>query len=340
MKRLKIGIFPFSSSLNHPADRRRLVFWAKARNHELVIGEYRNVDLIFISERSDFLELSRIKGPPRVFDLIDGYLSPQQLPIDFMRGALKCVVGQHRTYPRTYTSIVKEACKHVDLVICSSPEQRKKILHYNSNVHTILDNHSEFPLMKFRRQSQHLPALFWEGTTYTLRGLEKLLKMVNLQALPINIVTDLQHSRILGKYMKQDVHKRLSRRLPNYLLHLHAWSAETVISHAVNSDLAILPINSVDKLQLYKPENRLLIMFRLGLPCLTSDIQSYQRIEKLLNTKITCNSIADWSETINLFLKNSEIGEYQSSLGQKYILEHHTEEILLNKWDKAIESVV
>lgn len=340
MRRLRIGLFPFSSNFSHPADRRRIVSWAHSRNHDLLIGESRNVDLLFITEGSDFLELSRIKGPPKVFDLIDGYLNPQWISLDLIRGTSKSILRQHKTYPRTYSSIVKETCSRVELVICSSPEQMETITPHNTNVRVILDNHSEFPFVRYQKGSDSDFSFFWEGTSHTLRGLEKLIASVNLGNTKVNIVTDPIHPRFLGKYFKEDVVERLNKRLGEESFQFLNWSVDNVISASKRSSLAILPIDLSDRIQVLKPENRILIMFRLGLPCLASDLKSYQRIEKALNAKVTCSSNEDWLTSIEEFRSNPELLEEQVTKGQRYLLENHTEEILNSKWDEAIECLV
>ncbi len=341
MKKLRIGIFPHSLNLSHPADRRRIVAWAQNRGHNLVIGESRKVDLMFISEGSDFLKVSKIKGPPKIFDLIDGYLAPQHLVTDTLRGYTKSIIRQHKTYPRSYTSIVRETCQNVDLIVCSTPEQLETILPYNSNVRVILDNHSEFPFRNFsltNRVKSHL--LFWEGTSYTLSGLEKLWNSISESNLGLNIVTDLFHPRLLGRYLVQDVENRLAKNLKDKRFELFEWSIHNVIIQSSNSKVAVVPVNTRNKLQIMKPENRLLIMFRLGLPCLTSAIPSYERVERTLQTKITCTEVEDWKTSISQLLTDEDYAAYQVSKGQNYIREFHTEEILFNKWDYVVGSLV
>jgi hypothetical protein len=340
VRKLRIGLYPLSRDLSHPADRRRIVSWARSRKHELIINESKNADLLFISEGSDFLKLSNLTGPPKIFDLIDGYLSPQDPKVDISRGISKSILRQHKTYPRSFSSMVRKTCRQVDMVVCSSPEQSETIFPYNSNVRIILDNHSEFPLLNFKKKSLSPLSIFWEGTTHTLQGLEKLLKAIEIEDVRVNIVTDPEHFRLMGKYRKEDVERRLSSTIDNYLYQFTRWTVDNVVSISNSSNLAVLPVDTTDKLQLLKPENRLLIMFRLGLPCLTSALASYKRIEDILETKITCETYEEWSTSIHAFRENPEILEHQVSRGQKYILENHTEEILHQKWDDAVESLL
>jgi hypothetical protein len=341
MKKLRIGIFPYSADLSHPGDRRRIVSWARNRGHEIVVGEINNVDVLFLSEGSDFLRLSKIKGAPKLFDLIDGYLAPQNGFYDTLRGLSKSVIGQHKTFPRSYSSIVRETCRNVQLVICSSPEQAETIRPYNPNIRTILDNHSEFPFRSFHNTGGgETSGLFWEGTTFTLAGVEKLFGALADLDTHLNIVTDLMHPRLLGRYFKQEVRSRLEYRLKGTRFNLFPWSIENVVKQSARSKVSIIPVNTRDKLQFMKPENRLLIMYRLGMPCLTSAIPSYERIETALQTNITCEGVGEWKMSISRLLTDKEYAADQVYKGQRYIREFHTEEILFDKWDEAVKSLM
>ena len=90
MKQLKIGYQPLSASLTAAGDRRRLLFWAKNRGHEVVTDLTQSVNVIVASETSDFQSIHFAqKGVPVVFDLVDAYLSPLNPWDDFARGLAK-----------------------------------------------------------------------------------------------------------------------------------------------------------------------------------------------------------------------------------------------------------
>ena len=95
MRQLKVGYQPLSSTLTAAGDRRRLLFWAKNRGHEIVIDLTKKVDVIVASENSDFQSPHFTqKGVPVVFDLVDAYLSPLNPWDDFARGLAKKLSGQ------------------------------------------------------------------------------------------------------------------------------------------------------------------------------------------------------------------------------------------------------
>mgnify|MGYP007014893013 CR=1 FL=1 len=54
MRKLKVGYWPLSQSLNSAGDRRRLKYWADARGHSVVTNLSQKVDILVASENSDF----------------------------------------------------------------------------------------------------------------------------------------------------------------------------------------------------------------------------------------------------------------------------------------------
>jgi hypothetical protein len=102
----------------------------------------------------------------------------------------------------------------------------------------------------------------------------------------------------------------------------------------------MIPINLAIPMQRLKPENRLLIMWRLGLPCLTSPSAAYARVAQDAEAKVICNTLEEWQENFEQLLKDPVFAKNQIARGQNYIHEHHSQRILLKKWDEAIESVL
>ena len=124
MRKLKIGYWPLSENLKSAGDRRRVVFWAQARGHEIVTDLRQNVDVIIASEKSDFnsLVFANPKAPI-IFDLIDAYLSPLNSYDDLARGVAKRLSGQISGEVKPFSHHAKDFCLSVDAVICSSIEQ-------------------------------------------------------------------------------------------------------------------------------------------------------------------------------------------------------------------------
>ena len=127
--KLKIGYVPSSPNMGHPADRRRLVYWAKKRGHEITLDLDAKADVWVLSGRADLTAWSRKSGrPPLILDLVDGYLGKEHLWRDWVRGAGKVLAGHISGAPRPYREIVADTCSRSQAVICETVEQRETIL--------------------------------------------------------------------------------------------------------------------------------------------------------------------------------------------------------------------
>jgi hypothetical protein len=93
-------------------------------------------------------------------------------------------------------------------------------------------------------------------------------------------------------------------------------------------------------MQKLKPENRLLLMWRLGVPCLTSPSPAYQRVADAAGVDILCESSEIWLSKLEELIHNPNHALQEVLRGQNYLSKMHTRQILLNKWDQVFESVL
>ena len=68
----------------------------------------------------------------------------------------------------------------------------------------------------------------------------------------------------------------------------------------MTADLAIVPVELHDPYTVGKPENRLRIFWRLGLPVLASDTPSHRRAMNVacLSDQVLCCTADDWTEAL------------------------------------------
>jgi len=350
MKKLRIGYVPINKALNAPGDRRRIVFWAKERGHEIVTNLEEKFDVLVLSERSDlrFFVKSKNKAPI-IFDLVDGYLARESLAKDLFRGTSKVATRQLSGMPRPFTHFVQDMCVSASAVICSSPEQSKLITKYSNNVHIILDSHDEIPLLKFSRSKRHLEdtgSLIWEGLPVTLGGIKTissaLIQENSTHGTGIKFVTNQEYFRLLGQFFPSStatlLHKLIGPMVRD--TELIPWNVENLISTAKISSAAIIPVMLSNQLQFLKPENRLLIMWKLGLPALTSATPAYMRVARVSDSDLICKTNSEWETKLNLLRNDIDYSEELVRRGQRYLEENHTKEILVLKWDNAVQSVL
>jgi len=320
------------------------------RGHEIITDLSKPLDILVLSERADLGRFSKIDSAvPIIFDLIDGYLAQSHEPEDLLRGVAKVVSGQISGWPKRYTSFIEKTCLKSAAVVCSSPEQELLIQKMHTNIHVILDCHDEIPLSNFKPVKislNHEKRIMWEGLPATLSGLSELKvalqdlnEILNIQ---MDLVTDLTSKAILGKYLTVNSHRKVKKLLGGFekSVNIFDWSISNLTSIATESSLSVLPINLHSKLQNLKPENRLLIMWKLGLPCLTSDTPAYARVSKDAGLDFICRNTIDWQLKIKKVLTNNDYAENMVIVGQKYLKNHHNSEQILQKWDNVMASVI
>lgn len=350
MRKLKIGYWPLSQTMKTAGDRRRLVFWATARGHSIVTDLSQRVDIIVASENSNFNSrfFSKTKTP-LIFDLVDAYLSPLNTFDDYARGIAKKVSHQISGGVKPFSRHISDFSERSNAVICSSIEQEEIIKKFNTNIHVILDSHDEFPFMDAKSIGATITSdhrILWEGQPATIRGVGKismvLSKLLQNNSLEFDFVTDEKYFKFLNKYSERDTFKLLKKDLYEIAnaINIVPWTPENLLARAKESTIAMIPIDLAVPMQRLKPENRLLIMWRLGLPCLTSSSPAYKRVSEKAGANVVCEDLDVWLENFQRLLNDPIFAQAEVIRGQNYLLENHNRRILLNKWDKAVESVI
>jgi hypothetical protein len=350
VRKLKIGYWPLSESLLAPGDRRRLIFWANARGHEIVRNQTQHVDVIVASENSDFNSpYFTQKSTPIIFDLVDAYLSPLNQYDDLLRGFVKRLSGQISGAIKPFSHHVKYFCELSSAVICSSPEQKQLIAPHNINTHVILDSHEELVFIDPhlpKIQNRNKQKVLWEGQPATIRGVKDiypvLSELTKTKNLEFDFVTDKSYFQFLNKYLQRSTWNVLKKDLDRIAdrVNLIPWSTSNLVGSAQHSDVAIIPIDLTIPIQRLKPENRLLIMWRLGLPCLTSASPAYVRVAQQAGVSAVCSNLDEWEKKLTRVFTDPDFAYNQTLAGQNYLRENHNQALLLNKWDLAFESVL
>lgn len=350
MKKLKIGYWPLSQSLSSAGDRRRLVFWAEARGHTIVTDLSKSVDVMVASENSDFNSPFFFqKQIPVIFDLVDAYLSPLNPYDDLARGLAKKLSKQISGGIKPFSHHVRDFCISSSAVICSSAEQEAEINSHNNNTHVILDSHDEIPFLTPRypiKKATNERRVLWEGQPATIGGVNQIVpvlsKLSQTNDLQFDFVTDEKYFKYLNRYVERTTLGLLEDDLGKIakFISIIPWTPSNLVECAQRSTVAMIPIDLSIPMQRLKPENRLLIMWRLGLACLTSPSPAYLRVAQQAGVNAACNNHQEWLENFNRLLNDSDFAHDQILRGQSYLRENHNRTILLRKWDLVFESVV
>ena len=260
-----------------------------------------------------------------------------------LRGFIRFSVGNSSNFYFNYKNAFIDIIKRADLTICSSPEQRELILPYSKNVIVILDCHIEECLnVKNNYTVGEIINIGWEGQHATFPALMSLVKRISETYLApfvhYHIVTD-ENSKQFDKF-------RYGTSIKNYLkskrfpISFYPWSLENMNKLSEICDFAILPVNLKNPMHVLKPENRLHLFWRLGLPVIASATESNLRAMKNCDQDLTATSLNDWVELIDLFRNSpSNISKY-SKLSINYINSNFSTDYYLFLWKKAFFKVL
>ena len=347
---MKIGYVPFSQDLQHPADRRRIKILSELENIEIAVRDLYDLDVLVLSNSSNFMKYYRKHDCPIVIDLVDAYLADQPRFLqDFGRNVLRSLNGRSSLRFLRYTDYLKYACRNADAVVVATIEQSKFIDGLNRNVHVIIDDQSEMtadstiPDEQFHLDNKSF--LFWEGLGYTLKHFKSISSEIEdfllLNNYYLKLLTNLKFHRwggFLGTtYTEKLVRKIFPRTWDR--VEVIPWSIEATKKAARLSTLGIIPITKSDKFAMFKPENKLISMWAMGIPVLCSPTSAYARVAHEINAPaILCED--NWLKSLELMVADSESREDIFSKGIHYYNKNCTREILQLKWLAALNSVL
>jgi len=342
---LRIGYVPYSADLNRPGDRRRFVAYANARNlvFELARPEER-YDLVVLSEVADVSVWAQYPHGKVVFDLIDSYLAiPRTNLKQWLRGGLWYATGRHRKLRLNLWGAYQNMCRRADAVVCTTQGQQEDIRRYCPNTHIVLDVHSSVVHSVKENYSCSEPFnLVWEGLPSNLsqlRQIRDVLREIHGRSpLVLNIVTDPDQPRLLGRFGRVQSFD-LAREIFDSV-RFHTWDEATCSSVIQSCDLAVIPIDLTDPFVVGKPENKLLLLWRMGMPVVTSATPAYQRAMRDAGMeKLACCSQDDWRTALESMIGDESLRRDAGMRGKKFTEVEYSKEATLARWDAVFASL-
>jgi hypothetical protein len=135
-----------------------------------------------------------------------------------------------------------------------------------------------------------------------------------------------------------DTRKFLTRHFDSAVF--HEWHEETCSNIIASCDLALIPIDLSDPFVRGKPENKLLLLWRMGMPVVVSATPAYRRAMADVGTpKLACASEHDWLETFNRMLTDEEMRHDAAVRGRQHAEMVQGPDAVLARWDDLFESL-
>jgi len=275
-----------------------------------------------------------------VFELIDSYLLEGASVLTAIRGVTRYLLGKEAKLWIDYKIALRKMVSIADAVVCSTHVQKMDMLRFNKNIHISLDYFSnEIIHYKSSLESGKKLKLVWEGQAYTVKNLLLLNSVLYKlkDRVELFIITDPIIRFPFGIFDKKTdgILKRLKCEY-----HLLDWQSNNFSEIISNADLAIIPILSEHLMMWNKPENKLLLMWEIGIPTLTSDTPAYKRVMDVAGLDLCCASSDEWMSKIEEYINSSmENRRKIVNMADDYLCKFHNKDIILKNWDAVFDSL-
>jgi hypothetical protein len=346
---MRVGVIPNAPDFDHPADRRRYMFYFRRKGIDFETADpSKFYDAVYISLTADLNEWRRYKAlHPRslvVLDLSDSYLVAGAVS-DTLRSIFHYFSRRTRTLRWSYKRTLLEMMAASDVILCGSEEQKGMLGKLHPNVHVMRDFYGLD--LSARKLSYHLSSprtlnVLWEGFAHgnvrAFEMLRDLLATVDGFRVKAHIVTDSRYCRFGGGHLCKATYQVLEQvfRGSRVGFHLYDWNALTFSAIATRCDLAVIPVQD-DPIAQSKPENKLLLMWSMGLPVVTSNTASYARVMKSVGADLACAHLADWREKIGQLASSEEFRVSHMQAAARYVADHCSEDAISKTWDSVFQ---
>lgn len=340
---MKIGYVPYDAGMEKPGDRRRFCGYARRRGLLFEVADpEKTYDVVVVSERGDLSLWSRYRKGRVVFDMVDAYLDvPRTDWKGLLRGAALFASGRSRRPLFNHWEAVRAMCRRADAVVCGSPEQRERILPHCRNTHAVLDFHDMYDKVKMNFDAGEPFRLVWEGLPHNVvffRLIRSALRSLSRRRpIELNLVTAPRSPRFLGKYWSQKTAALWGDTFAG--VRWHDWNESSVPTLATACDLAVIPLPLTDPFQALKPENKLLLFWRMAIPTVASATPAYVRAMDAAGVKMACRTEQEWEKTLAAFMDDAGARRDAAERGRNYVLARHTEDTTLAGWDAVFASL-
>lgn len=344
MAGIKIGYVPRSADLSSALDRRRFPFYAKMRGIPFEIADYRSkYDLLIVNEKADITLWADYpwKGGRYIYEISNSYISARRGSIKTkLRGLARYLSGQHSKLRWNYWKCIERICKRADLVICATEEQARIVEAMGCKFEQLIDFHYEFsPVNESNNRSSRPFRIVWEGEPQNAKSvklIEPALKRLREEMrFELVFVTASSYYAWAETFNKKKTFADVCNL--NDYVEVVPWNTDTFSQVISSCDLGIIPLDMNDPFECGKPENKLVELWKVGLPVLTSSTPAYTRAMKAAGLEdMLCHEVSDWVEKIHKYAINLELLASSGQKGLDFANTEYSIDAMCLKWDRAI----
>ena len=350
-KSIHIAIQVISFEMNHAYDRRRALPFLKdlCNEQNLFFEPFSDIktldlskfDFVIVSIRSDLpfvFKLLNKNNPDRSTNFIFDYCDFIHVVSGF-KFFIKSIFAKRR---KNYSSLFfkKDFLKLISLfdsIVVGSKIQNELLEKYNNNIVIIQDITEEVPLLELKNNSEN-NGILWEGFASSNWPIfKKIFKYTNniRQGSKLYIVTDQKYYFLAGRYLGFNIHtvfNFLNFFYPNITYLTQKWNIDNLVNYANKCKIALIPITN-NKIAKLKPENKMVIMIRLGLLPIVSNIPAYVTFSEKYDLNICFSNIKEF----NSILSDINLQYEKLQKVRPLILQDYSYLNIKTKWEKLLK---
>ena len=347
-----VGVVPNAPDFAHPADRRRYVPFFRARGiryEEADVGK--PYDAVYISIAADlglwagYREAQRAHGraPTVIFDLSDDLLSDRP-GRDLLRGAYYALTRRNSRFDLSYKRAVVRMVEHSDVVLCGSDEQKAALDRLHPNVVVMRDFFGDD--LTVRKTSWALRRdgelhVLWEGLSHgnleIFRMVRRVLDTVTGLRVHAHVVTDPRYCHVGSRLWCEPTWAVLERTFRGSAVRVHhySWTAQTFSAIAASCDIGVIPVPPNPVMQ-RKPENKLLLLWQVGLPTVATATRSYARVMRAIGEECVAATLSDWGRLIGHLAADEARRARYVAAASRYLESQCSAPAILQAWDRIL----
>jgi hypothetical protein len=339
---------------DHPAFVRRFPRYAKRK--VLTYSEYtdseRACDVVVINQAADLTAWKRRRidfESKLVFDANDPYLLDSSFSLkNALRGSFKYFSGKHDYLEFNYRKTYLDFCKQVDAIAVGHFLLYDMFRKLDLNVFLIPDYSIDFDInmkTKYTLSGDGVINIFWEGLGSSFQPFSEInrifLPFKKEYKFIFHFVTDLVFYSIGDLLNKKYIFEVAKNMAPDFFMdfRFYQWSEFALNNIAINCDFAIIPLPLDRSSNYFKPENKLIHMWRMGLPTIVSGIPSYSSVMNEADLEHYCLDDDQWRATILMFIKNEEVRRLNSTRGACIVDRNYSNLVIDGKWESLFSSL-
>jgi hypothetical protein len=179
----------------------------------------------------------------------------------------------------------------------------------------------------------------WEGQSTTLANLQVIREVLNefRERIELHVVTDPMIHRWFGRFYAHSAQDAL--RGIQCPVRFHLWERASFSIHITSADVALIPIDTSNAMARGKPENKLILLWQLGMPVLVSATPAYQRAMSAAGVDMVCAHASDWREQLERLIRTSSSELEQIGRNCKAFAERvYSRDEFLKRFDAVLEA--